>query len=263
MNSIKCHFCEKTVYKAEERIVDSKVFHPACVSKWQKSEDSKLSISPKIPSSFKPKNGSVTTETTKIQNESQEEEVIFSPRGESIRKIIEMNKKEKESTLNTRRQKEVEKVLAEQREAENASLKLKEQIERRKREIAEKKIREENEEMTLVIEFVMKIRPTLKYKIAARKRELEEKRRQKEDEEMARYSMCERSDIDCQNEMRKRIEIAKRKLYLKKVKENSYYILFSLSEMRIDRKQYGPSPPTLPKDIVYRITSDYYNICSS
>lgn len=129
MNSVKCNFCEKPVYKAEERIVDSKVFHPACVSKWQKSEDSKLSVSLKIPSS-KQKND-LARETTKIQNESQEE-VIFSPR--SIREIIEMNKKEKESTLNTRRQQEVERVLAEQREAENASLKLKEQIEKHKYE---------------------------------------------------------------------------------------------------------------------------------
>lgn len=138
MNS-SCHFCSKTVYKAEERKIDSKVFHPGCLNKWTKSEASK--------------------ESTKLQSkeperkmvEKEEEKVEFS--SQNIREIIEFNKKNNEEKnkffreQNERRRKEEE-------EAERAKQKLKETIEQTKYVLGIKFHYYYNN--TLLIEFLCK-----------------------------------------------------------------------------------------------------------
>jgi hypothetical protein len=256
MNSINCYFCSKTVYKAEERIVESKIFHPACVNKWSKSE----TITPSIQQSSRKRNEDSTREKeiiseSEAKKPQEKEESIFS---RSIREIIELNKKENEEKKLLRQQKELEESLFRNMEDEKAKCKIKDQIEQRKVALAEAKRIKEEEIMTCYSVWEEDISPTQRIKNS-----IEVARREKAERvewNLADELRLEETMEQCkQDQMRESMEARKRELYEKRVKRETFHLIFVLSEIRLERKRFGPSPRTLPKELVFQITRDYYH----
>lgn len=59
--------------------------------------------------------------------------------------------------------------------------------------------------------------------------------------------------------IKEKIEARKRELHAANVKQSTLFILFCVSEIRADGKNCGP--PTLLKELAYRISFDYYTVC--